>query len=73
MQLLTSEKNYPQSGRACHHHNNEGNLFKCKHCHALTLAVNVPSRYVLKLKFAKEIRKSVTMTVTMTVTNPAVF
>ena len=27
----------------------------------MTLAVNVPSRFVLKLEFTKEIRKSVTM------------
>ena len=31
------------------------------YCHAMTLAVNVPSRFVLKLEFTKEIRKSVTM------------
>ena len=31
------------------------------HWHAMTLAVNVPSRFVLKLEFTQEIRKSVTM------------
>ena len=30
-------------------------------CHAMTLAVNVPLRFTLKLEFTKEIRKSMTM------------
>ena len=60
IQLFTSEKNCPQCGRASHDHNGEGKLFKCTNCHAMTLAVNVPSRHVLKLEFTKDIRKSVT-------------
>ena len=61
IQLLNSEKNCPQCGRASHDHNCQGKLFICMYCHAMTLAVNVPSRFVLKLEFTKEIRKSVTM------------
>ena len=61
IQLLTSEKYFRQSKRASHDHNGEGNFFKYKHCHTMTLAVYVPSRYALKLEFTKEIRKSVTM------------
>ena len=34
---------------------------ECRHCHVMTLAVNVRLGYDLKLEFTKEIRKSVTM------------
>ena len=61
IQLVNSEKNCLQCGRASDDHNCEGKLCKCMHCHAMTLAVNVPSRFVLKLEFTKEIGKSVTM------------
>ena len=40
---------------------NENCFIKCMHCHAMTLAVNAPSRFVMKLEFTKEIRKLVTM------------
>ena len=58
IQLLNSEKNCPQCGRASHDHNSEGKLFKYMHCHAMTLAVHVPSRFVIKFEFTKEIRRS---------------
>ena len=61
IQLLNSEKNCPQCGRASHDHNCEGKLFKCMYFHAMILTINVPSRFVLKLEFTNEIRKSVTM------------
>ena len=58
IQLLNSEKNCPQCGRASHDHNSEGKLFKYMYCHAMTLAVHVPSRFVIKFEFTKEIRRS---------------
>ena len=61
IQLLNSEKNCPQCGRASNDHNCEGKLFKCMHCYAMTLTVNVTSHFTLKLEFTKEIRKSVLM------------
>ena len=61
IQFLTSEKDCPQCGRASHDHNGEEKLFKCTNYHAMTLAVNVLSRYVLKLESTKDIGKSVTM------------
>ena len=61
IQLLNSEKNCPLCGRASNDHNCEEKLFKCMHCYAMTLAVNVPSRFTLKLEITKEIRKSVPM------------
>ena len=54
IQLLISEKS-AQCGRAPH----KGKLFNCTDCHAIRL-INLLSRYVLKLEFTKEIRKSVT-------------
>ena len=61
IQLLNSEKKFPQYGRASHDHTSKEKLLKCINCHAMTLAVNVSSRFVLKPEFTKKIRKPMTV------------